>query len=183
MLDIWPALPIVIRDTFLREASLDNTIAALEHPDRVCSIHIDISEFAISSLDKLAEAMRVPFPELTHLVLTNHENSLDYTPVLPNSFLAGSAPRLQTFTLRDVDVLFPALPKLLWSSSNLVHLSLTRIPYSEFVSPDFMVACLSSSNRLKSLDLGFQDSWIPIASISLIPPGTCCPPRSHQPYL
>jgi hypothetical protein len=69
MLDIWPALPIVIEDIWIGmwEVGLDNIIAALEHPDRVCSI--SFYNFPSSVGEALAAAMQVPFPELTHLVL------------------------------------------------------------------------------------------------------------------
>ncbi|KAI0284516.1 hypothetical protein BC826DRAFT_1189934 [Russula brevipes] len=141
------------------EEGLDNIIAALEHPDRVCSI--DLTEFSSSVWEELAEAMLVPFPELTHLVLTNMV--LEKLPVLPDSFLAGSAPRLQTLKLCHIS--FPALPDLLLSASDLVHLSFTRLPHSEFISPESMVACLSSLNRLQTLSLGFHlHYWVPSQS-------------------
>jgi hypothetical protein len=43
MLDIWPALPIIIEDhrgRFSREEGADNIVAALGHPDRVCHIEL-----------------------------------------------------------------------------------------------------------------------------------------------
>jgi len=77
------------------------------------------------------------------------------TPVLPlpDSFLGGSAPRLQTLKLCHIS--FPALPNLLLSATDLVDLSLTRLPHSGYISPEAMVACLSSLYRLKSLQLRF----------------------------
>jgi hypothetical protein len=158
LLDIWSPFPIVIEDDYMEiwEEELDNIIAALEHPDRVCSI--DLTDFSSSVVwEKLAEALLVPFPELTRLVLTHMLLSPDHAPVLPDSFLGGSAPRLQTLNLRDI--LFPALPNLLLSASDLVHLSLTRLPHSGFISPESMVACLTSLNRLQTLSLGFQRLW------------------------
>ncbi|KAI0288126.1 hypothetical protein BC826DRAFT_1188584 [Russula brevipes] len=74
--------------------------------------------------------------------------------VLPDSFLGGSAPRLRTLQL--IGIPFPALPNLLLSASDLVDLTLTRLPHSGYISPASMVACLSSLNRLKSLSLGFE---------------------------
>ena len=78
----------------------------------------------------------------------------DSTPVLPNSFLGGSAPRL--LTLRLCSTLFPALGKLLSSASDLVELSLWNIPHSGYISPNAMVTCLSTLTRLESLYLGFH---------------------------
>jgi hypothetical protein len=99
----------------------------------------------------LAAEMRVPFPELTYLRLWSNGRS---TPDLPDSFLGGSAPRLRTLKLCNIS--FPALPNLLLSASDLVYLSLRGVPHSGYISPEAMVAGLSSLSRLKSLSLGFQ---------------------------
>ncbi|KAI0302760.1 hypothetical protein BC826DRAFT_966031 [Russula brevipes] len=145
MLDIWPALPIVIVDSWIRTSGggLDNIIAALEHPDR-------------SAGEALAAKMQVPFPELTHLVLVSEFSEYVSMPALPlpDSFLGGSAPRLQSLKLCDIS--FPALPNLLLSASDLVYLSLKPLPHSGYISPEAMVACLSSLSRLKSLSLAFR---------------------------
>ncbi|KAI0291117.1 hypothetical protein BC826DRAFT_508701 [Russula brevipes] len=156
MLDIWPALPIVIKDTYvdLWEECLDNIIAALEHPDRVC--FIDLRFLSSSVWETFAEAMLVQFPELQRLVLiplVEHGSTPVLLP-LPDSFLGGSAPHLEEFELRNIP--FPALPNLLLSASGLVQLSLVRLPDLEFISPESMVACLSSMNRLEFLRLIFQ---------------------------
>jgi hypothetical protein len=158
--DIWSALPIVIEDDYRGtclgtwDEELDNIIAALEHPDRVRSI--ELTDFPSSIWEELAEseALQVPFPELTHLVLIHLiSRARGSAPVLlPDSFLGGSAPRLQTLKLRDIP--FPALPNLLLSACDLVTLSLTRLS-PEFISPESMVACLSSLNKLQTLWLGF----------------------------
>ncbi|KAI0281522.1 hypothetical protein BC826DRAFT_1069289, partial [Russula brevipes] len=67
-------------------------------------------------------------------------------PVLPDSFLGGSAPRLRTLKLRDIA--FPALPNLrvLLSASDLVTLSISRLPHPGYTlpTPETMVACLST---------------------------------------
>ncbi|KAI0286532.1 hypothetical protein BC826DRAFT_80013 [Russula brevipes] len=151
MLDIWPALPIEIHDPWIgaQDPGLDNINAALETPDRVRNIVLtDIP----SSIGKaLAAAMQVPFPELTYLRLWSDDRS---TSVLPASFLGGSAPRLHGLWLAGIS--FPALPNLLSSASDLVVLAIQRVPHSGYISPEGMVACLSSLNRLISLDLGFE---------------------------
>jgi hypothetical protein len=153
MLDIWPALPIEIHDDWTRRCPMgpDNIIAALEHSDRVCSIHLH--QFPSSAWEGLAAAMQVPFPELTHLDLWWSSGNT-FTPLLPDSFLGGSAPRLRTLKLRDIP--FPALPNLLLSASDLVTLSISRLPHPGYISPEAMVACLSSLNRLQTLS--FLDS-------------------------
>ncbi|KAI0302772.1 hypothetical protein BC826DRAFT_432283 [Russula brevipes] len=153
MLDIWPPLLIMIKNywTITQELGLDNinTFTALEHPDRVSSIDLDNLPGSIAGT--LVSEMRVPFPELTYLRLSSENRS---TPDLPDSFLGGSAPRLQTLKLCDIS--FPALPKLLLSASDLVDLTLRGVPDSGYISPEAMVACLSALSRLKSLSFGFQ---------------------------
>jgi hypothetical protein len=155
MLDIWPALPIEIEDDWIGNVGmgLDNIIAALEHPDRVCSIELTIFQVQRGSTRR-GNAGAIPRADTSGrygLWL-----KIDDTPVLPlpDSFLGGSAPRLRT--LRLMGIPFPALPNLLLSATDLVDLSLWRLPHSGYISPESMVACLSSLNRLKSLDLGFQ---------------------------
>jgi hypothetical protein len=151
MLDIWPALPIVVETHWIRARGLglDNLLATLEHPNRVCSI--EFNDVPGSVLRVLAAAMWVPFPELTYLRLWSDDV---YAPILPDSFLGGSAPRLRKLKLRDIS--FPALPNLLLSAGDLVYLSLRGVRHSEYISPEAMVACLSSLTRLESLSFGFQ---------------------------
>jgi len=150
MLDSCPALPIVIDDDWIRTSGvgLDNIIAALKHPDRVCSI--GLNDIPSPALEALAATMQVPFPELIRLDLWSSDGS---APVLPDSFMGGSTPHLQTLTLSSI--LFPALPSLLLSASDLVSLTLLRLPHSGYISPESMAACLSSLNMLQSLSLGF----------------------------
>jgi hypothetical protein len=151
MLDMWPALPIEIHDigSGTWEAGQDNTIAALEHPNRVRSIKLDYVPSSVG--EALAAAMQVPFPELTDLRFWSEYGS---TSVLPDSFLGGSAPRLRKLSLERIS--FPALPSLLLSASDLVDLILQFVPHSGYISPEAMVAGLSSLNRLESLRLAFE---------------------------
>ncbi|KAI0288616.1 hypothetical protein BC826DRAFT_1188274, partial [Russula brevipes] len=129
MLDIWPALPIEIHDdwTGTWDVGLENIVAALEHPDRVRYIYL--GDVPSSVGEALAAAMQVPFPELTHLWLWSD---------------GGSAPRLRILSLRRIS--FPALPNLLLSASDLVHLYLTHLPHLGYISPEAMIAYLSSLN-------------------------------------
>jgi pimeloyl-ACP methyl ester carboxylesterase len=146
MLDIWPALPINIENSWGegREQGLDNVVAALEHPDRVRSISL----MHVRCPPPLLKAMQVRFPELTELQLWNH------VPVLPDSLLGGSAPRLRR--LRMMYVPFPAARTLILSARDLVDLRLDNIPHLGYTPPASMVACLSSLNMLESLSLGFE---------------------------
>ncbi|KAI0290818.1 hypothetical protein BC826DRAFT_970275 [Russula brevipes] len=150
MLDIWPALPIVIRGDRTSREGADNIFAALEHPDRVCRIMLSIT------LDGFAAAMNEPFPELTSLILDPSPRVGLY---LPDSFLGGSAPRLQTLHFSLVS--FPALPKLLSSAGDPVRLDLFDIPYSGYISPEAMVTGLSALTKLERLSIGFQQSIRP----------------------
>jgi hypothetical protein len=88
MLDVWPALPLVL----LCDSAypIDNIVAVLEHSNRVRQI--ELFEVSNSSLKKTLAATQVPFPELTDLVLMSYEET---ARVLPDSFLGGSAPSLR----------------------------------------------------------------------------------------
>jgi len=96
----------------------------------------------------------VPFPELTDLSLERRGSIRRPAPVIPDSFLGGSAPRLRLLNLSNV--VYPAVRKLHLFVNDLVHLSLWDLPHTGYISPESMVACLSSLNRLKSLRLGFE---------------------------
>jgi hypothetical protein len=150
MLDIWPGLPIVIFTVSSLPASgVANIISALQQHSRVCTI--DIWSVPNSLLKEFA-VMQEPFPALTRLTLLSsvYENA----PVLPDSFLGGSAPRLQNLFLSRIP--FPGLPKLLLSTHDLVTLHLFSIPRSGYFSPSAMVTALSALTSLESLVLGFR---------------------------
>jgi len=144
-LDIWPELPVVIY-SFNRGPRLPgvtNIMAALKQRNRVCKICIDGIP---NSLLKKFAAMSTPFPALTDLeLLSTDENP----PILPDSFLGGSAPLLRDLGLYGVP--FPALPKLLLSATNLVSLRVWQLPHSGYMSPDAIVAGLSALTKLESL--------------------------------
>jgi hypothetical protein len=89
--------------------------------------------------------------------LTINENKApngETVPVIPDSFLGGSAPRLRILSLSGIP--FPGLPKLLLSANHLVSLSVDDIPHSGYISPEAMVALLSVSSSLRSLSLKFR---------------------------
>jgi hypothetical protein len=146
-LDVWPPLPIKIYLPNFNVEHMDNVIAALEHRDRVCDIWLPM---ASTELACLATMMQEPFPALTNLRLWSHEVT---QPVLPVSFLGGSAPRLQYLALTNFP--FPTLPKLLLSTADLVHLQLNRIPHGGYISPEAMATALSALTRLKYLNFEF----------------------------
>jgi hypothetical protein len=148
-LDIWPALPIVISVISpLPVSGETNIISALQKHNRVCTINISgvpnplLKEFA---------AMQEPFPALTGLWLLSDDKNV---PVLPDSFLGGSAPRLRSLVLYRIP--FPALPKLLLSTHDLVTLHLWFIPRSGYISSSAMATALSTLTSLQSLDLRFR---------------------------
>jgi hypothetical protein len=93
--------------------------------------------------------MQQPFPEITHLKLGAYD-----APIVPDSFLGGSAPRLQYLQLERIP--FQGLPKLLSSAIHLVQLHLYLIPQSGYISPEVMITCLSALTFLEKLSLGFQ---------------------------
>jgi len=148
MLDIWPALPIVISSNGFHGA--DNITAALECNDRVCKI--DLGGDLASLLSRSAAAIEKPFPALLSMGL---HSSWHYkqVPALSGSFLGGFAPRLRSIWLHFIP--FPGIRKLLSSTSNLVRLNLWNIPDSGYISPETMVTSLSSLTQLQILHLGF----------------------------
>ena len=154
LLDIWPAFPIEIFPLTSQEISkvTENVIAALEHHDRVR--RIIVWSFPIWEPKRFLETMQYPFPALTHLELWNWLNGDEEAAVIPDSFLGGSAPLLQTLTLTRVA--FPALPKLLLSANHLVYLNIRDIAHAGYISPEVMVTSLSSMTQLRHFTLEFD---------------------------
>jgi hypothetical protein len=145
-LDVWPPFPIVIHHYEHPKSGWGNVIAALERNDRVCRIKLKLD----SQWEKVLDAMQQPFPALTRLVLASN---IETAPVFPDSFLGGSAPRLQHLRLEHISI--PKLPILLLSATDLVHLIL-RIPHSGYISPEAIVTCISTLPSLEKLNLGFE---------------------------
>ena len=149
--DIWPELPIVIHvadEKICHPPSVTNVISLLKRHDRVCKIFID--GVPNSLLKELATTCE-PFPALIELELASFKND---PPIVPDSFLGGSVPRLRSLILWGIP--FPAIGKLLWSTRDLVTLSLGYIPHSGYISPETMVANLSGLTMLESLHLSFE---------------------------
>jgi hypothetical protein len=171
MLDIWPKFPVIIQDDGFPEdlkamEGVDNVIAALELNDRVSEIRL----WAVSSpeLKRLVAVMQDPFPALTKLWLESTEEIDEMAPVISDSFLGGSAPRLQCIQFCDIP--FPALPNLLLTATDLVDLRLFDIPHSGHLSPGAMIICLSTLTRLESLILEFQSPRSRPDRASRLPP-------------
>ena len=167
-LGIWPPLPLVIHDTCNDDTpGVNNTIAALEHNDRVSQIHLICWSYPRIGYITGSAAMQKSFPELTHLELGNTGGQ---GPILPDSFLGGTAPRLRSLWLHSIP--FPGLSKLLLSATNLVKLELHRIPYldSGYIPPELMATWLSALISLEFLHLQIIYSQSTLESQRLPPP-------------
>ena len=148
-LDVWPSLPLLIRHSGHPAEDVDEIIAVLERSDRVVEINF-FTDYDRDLEDVLA-AMQVSFPELTRLDLWSEDGMVS---VPPDSFLGGYASCLQFVSLNRIP--FPGLPKLLLSATHLVDLHLLNIPHSGYISPEAIVAALSTLTSLERLSLGFE---------------------------
>ena len=151
---IWPPLPIILTDTINSPIPRDYDFdAAIVHHTRVCEINLHLTR---SQLLRLASAMQGQCLALMHLRLDfAHFYSYPYpAPALPDGFLGGSAPRLQTLELDSIP--FPALPKLLLSATDLVRLTLLNIPHAGYFSPEVIVTSLAVLANLRSLTIEFK---------------------------
>jgi len=171
MLDVWPQLPIIIRPdpnySMSRPQNTRNMTAALKLHNRVCEI--DFWYYIPNLLLREIGAITEPFPALTHLTLESRDKK---APHLPNSFLGGSAPRLQFLRLGGIP--FPALSKLLSSTHDLVAFHLSDIPHSGYIPPEAMVITLSTLTRLQELTLEFRSPRSPADRANRHPlPITC----------
>ena len=149
MLNIWPTLPIIISGRGDVAEDVDNIIAALEYHDQI--YRITLRGVSNLLLERSPVAPQEPFTALTSLILWSNGG---LTQVVPNSFLGGSTPRLQTLWLDFIP--FPGLPKLLSSTNHLVLLHLWNIPDSGYISPQVVVTCLAAMTGLESFTLGFH---------------------------
>ena len=175
-LDIWPALPLVIKNINSRTNAwvekMDNIVAVLlEHSNRVCQM--EFLCVSSSPKEKVLAAMHVPFPELTYLWLES-----DVTAVVSDSFLGGSAPLLESFYLSRIP--FPGLPKLFLSPTHLVNLQLLDIPHSGYIPPETLLTTLSVCTGLRYFTLEFQSPRSCPDQTSRLPPP---PTRTVLPFL
>ncbi|KAH9161110.1 hypothetical protein EDB89DRAFT_766568 [Lactarius sanguifluus] len=146
-----PVFPIVISflGSSFQDGDRDNLFAALEHRDRVRVVEVNVPD---SLLEELATVMQEPFPALTDLWF---ESDLSVTmPALPDTFLGGSAPSLQTIYMSGIP--FPAAPTLLLSARDLVDVDLRDIPPTGCIPPEAMAACLGALPGLMYLTFEFE---------------------------
>ena len=152
IMDVWPAaLPLIVKGS-MSVSRTNNVITALGQNNRVC--RVSLWNLAGWQSEEVVAAMQVPFPELTYLRLVSDRGpgTQPVTPV-PNSFLGGSAPRLQTILLSGIP--FPGVPNLLLCANHLVDLSLSNIPHAGYISPEAMAALISVLSSLRMLWLHF----------------------------
>lgn len=91
--------------------------------------------------------------------------------VLPEEFLGGSAPLLQSLSLWGIA--YRGILNLMLSTNHLVELHLFDTPHSGYVSPNAMVTCLSGMPNLKTLSIGFRSPQSrPDPSSQRFPPPT-----------
>ena len=129
----------------------DNITTALPDRDkRVCRVYLVLAGW---QSEEVLTAMQVPFPKLKELWLIKFSDDDETVPVIPDSFLDGSAPRLRIFHLHGIT--FPGLPKLHLSATHLICLSL-NIPHSGYISPEAIITLISALSSLRTLSLVFQ---------------------------
>ena len=148
-LNIWPPLPIVICYQPDYVNGDQNIIAALEHHDRIT--RIILPKISRPILELFSPFMQDPLPALRELDFSGTS-----APTLPEAFLGGSAPCLQSCAL--CGIAFPGLTKLLTSTSQLVRLILDDLPDSGYIPPDAMGSCLATLPNLNRLTIGFKPS-------------------------
>ena len=154
--EVWPALPLVIQDYHCVASRMDIIISLLKRSDLVHrTIGINLWNVPSMQLENISEAMQVPFPELTHLELRRLSRFRSSQTPFPfsDSFLGGSAPQLRTLYLDRIP--YPGLPKLLLSTTHLTYLHL-YFYHSGHISPEVMIACLSTLTSIEELYLGFE---------------------------
>ena len=182
-LHVWPDFPIIMEQFDSPTLGVDSILATLGHKDRVCEIAF--KHISSSLWENAFVAMEETLPALTRVDLVSEDETM---PVVPDSFLGGSAPRLRSLYMTRIP--FPGLPKLLSYASDLVDLELYDIPQSGYISPDTMVACLSTLTSLESLRLEFQfprhiheRGWPPLQARSVLPALTYFSFRGVSEYL
>ena len=129
----------------------DDIVAVLERNDRVCGITRNWK-----TIRKQRNAAAIPGNSHVCSFIAKHvtKQRQSFPWPLGNSFLGGSAPRLQSPILGKV--LCPGLRKLLQSAIHLVTLELLGIPHSGYFPPEAMVIGLPALTRLENLIIGFD---------------------------
>ena len=163
LLYIWPPFPITVYLPVvdMPENGVEGIIAALECHDRISDILI--YEIRGPELEKLITVLHKPLPLLRNFSMRSSDKSV---PVLPETFLGGSAPRLRTFQLSGIP--FPSLPKFILHFTHIDLLFLHGIPNSGYISPEVMAAFLTALPHLRFLYIGFRSP--PSGLLQLSPP-------------
>ena len=165
LLDIWPPFPITVwlppTLPAVDKNGVENIIAAFECRDRISNIVIYYIRGP--ELKTLVNLLCEPLPVLTRFYLHSSDESV---PVLPETFLGGSAPRLQSFQLTGIP--FPSFPKFILHFTHIVLLLLSDIPKSGYISPEVMATSLTALPHLKLLSIGFRSP--PSGLLQLSPP-------------
>jgi hypothetical protein len=140
---VWPPLPIVIRYSWPTTTwGIDNIMAALEHNGRVCEI--SLLEVTSLELEEVLAPMQKPYLALTDLCISWLDDH-GAAPIVPESFLGGSAPRLRvstwtTFHFRDYQNYFCRPLTSLLSTFGTFQIQATSPPRrSSLVSPRRLV--------------------------------------------
>ena len=162
-LDLWPAFPIIVQypSGSLSPDDRDKIADVLQQHDRVCEIELGPKH---SLSEKESQIIQESFPLLEPPSLCSWKAP---KPVLPSTFLAGSAPRLRVLNLYGIS--FPALPRLLSSAGDLTDLLLHRVPN---ISPEALLSGLSAMPRLKTLHLLFSSATSRIIPRNTPPPSS-----------
>src|SRR6266849_8217981 len=84
-LDVWPALPLIVKGNMALSSDTGNIVAALGQSNRVSMV--SLLALADRQFEEVLSAMQVPFPELTLMKLYFDGEIL---PVIPDSFLGVS---------------------------------------------------------------------------------------------
>ena len=155
MLDIWPALPLVIRVD--SRPDIENISAALEHRDRISGISVTHPKTLLSNRRSLPmPTMQEPFmfPTLKFLDIMSPQDSsggMDFNHI---PFLSsGLVPHLQHLQLETLSL--QTYPMLLFSATNLLTLTLRlwETPRLGCFLPEAIVTVLSAMTSLESFHL------------------------------
>ena len=164
-LDCWPPLPITVQyggsptANNLAPADETNVAAALKQFSRVHAIILTVTSSLLEKFCIIEEL----FPYLEELVLLSQDST---QLTLPSTFLWG--PRLRR--LHSTRIAFPAHPRLLSSSRDLVYLELHEIPSIGYLSPKAFANMLSGMTQLQSLSLHFLSPTSRPSHIGISPP-------------
>jgi len=166
LLDIWPPFPITVYlpspFPVVDKNGMENIIAALECRDRISDILI--YDIRGPEFETLVTVLHEPLPVLTTVFLQSTDESV---PVLPETFLGGSAPRLHTFILGGIP--FSSFPKFFLRFTHIANLQLFHIPNSGYISPEVMATCLTALPNLRMLSIGFRSPPSGLLQLSLPP--------------